>query len=87
MRNYIVTCRTPDGDLKERHLEAKNHLSAVQKATSEGWIVVSVERDDDGEPNDRSHKHLKRFIVSLLTGLLLAAVCVIAIWWRYVRHG
>ena len=87
MKNYIVTCRTPDGDLKERHIEARNHLAAVEAATAGGFTVVSVDRDDDGESNVRSHKRLKGFIGALLVGLLLAVFCVAAVWWRYARHG
>ena len=87
MKSYIVTCRTLDGDLKERHIEAHNHLAAVKVATADGLTVIAIDRDDGSESKDRSLERLKGIIGTLLVGLLLAAVCVIAIWWRYMRHS
>ena len=87
MKSYIVTCRTPDGDLKERHIEAKNHLAAVKTAAADGLTVVSIDRDDGHESKDRSFERLKGIIGTLLAGLLLAAACVVVIWWRYTRHS
>ena len=87
MKSYIVTCRTTDGDLKERHIEAKNHLAAVKVAAADGLTVVSIDRDDGRESKDCSFERLKGVVGTLLAGLLLAAVCVVAIWWRYIRHS
>ena len=84
MRRYIVTYRTSDGNLRERQVEAKNHLAAAKTATADGLIVVSVDRDDD-ERNPLKRKHLKRFFGALLVGLLIAIAFVAAFWWRYAQ--
>ena len=87
-KSYIVTYETSDGDLKERHVEARHHRAAADMVAAEGFTVVSVERDEDGSLEVRSHKRfLKRMFVSLLIGALLAGVCILVVWLRTARHG
>ena len=81
MRSYIVSCTTPNGGLQSRHVEARNHLDAVKKVESEGFTVLSVDRDDD-EARPRSRKRRKRLIVSIVVYLIIAAICVAVVWLR-----
>ena len=81
MKSYIVSCTTPNGDLQSRHVEARNHLDAVKKVESEGFTVLSVDRDDD-EVRPRSHKRRKRLIVLIIVYLMIAAICVAVAWLR-----
>ena len=81
MKSYIVSCTTPKGDLQSRHVEARNHLDAVKKVESEGFTVLSVDRDDD-EVRPRSHRRQKRLIVSIIVYLMIAAICVAVAWLR-----
>ena len=88
MKSYIVTCKTSNGDLRERHIEAKDHLAAVEAAKKEGFTVVSVDRyDDAGSMAARSRKRLKRVLVSLVAGAIAGAISVACIWYRCGRHG
>ena len=81
MRSYIVSYKTPDGNLQSRYVEARNHLAAVKKVESEGFTVLSVDRDDD-EARPRSRKRRKRLVVSIIVYLIIAAVCVAVAWLR-----
>jgi type II secretory pathway component PulF len=81
MRSYIVSCKTPDGNLQSRYVEARNHLVAVKRVESEGFTVLSVERDSD-EARHRSRKRRKRLVVSIIVYLIIAAVCVAVTWLR-----
>ena len=81
MKSYIVSCTTQDGKLQSRHVEARNHLAAVKKVESEGFTVLSVDRDDD-EASPRSRKRRKRLFVSIIIYLIIAAICVAVAWLR-----
>ena len=88
VKSYIVTYKTSHEDLKERHVEARNHLAAAEAVSAEGFTVVSVDRDDDVSMQVKAQRRfLKRLFFSLLTGILLAGVCVVLVWWRSARHG
>ena len=88
MKSYIVTYKTSQDDLKERHVEARNHLAAAAMVEAEGLVVVSVDRDDDISLQVKAQRRfLKRLFFSLLTGILLAGVCIVLVWWRSARHG
>ena len=85
MRSYIVSCTAPNGELRSRHVEARNHLTAVKQVQAEGFTVLSVERDDD-EANHRSRKRWKRLFISIVVCILLAALCIAAAWVRSNHH-
>ena len=85
MHNYIITCRASNGDLKERHVEAKNHLVAAEMVTAEGFTVLSIDRDDEALKS-RSRKRLKGLFASIVICIVLAVVCVMVVWARYGRH-
>ena len=87
MKTYIVTCKTSNGDLTERHIGARNHLAAQKAAEKEGFVVVSVVRDnDDGDSDSYRHrKQLKRLIKSLIICSIIAGAFVAFFWWRYRR--
>ena len=85
MRNYIITCKAPNGDVKERHVEAKNHVAAVAMIKAEGLTVLLIDRDDD-EAKSRSKKRLKGIFAAIAIGILLAVACVAVVWIRYGRH-
>ena len=85
MRSYIVSCTTPNGDLRSRHVEATNHLEAVKQVEAEGFTVLSVDRDED-KARPRSRKRLKRLFISVIVFTLLAALCIAVVWFRSNRH-
>ena len=85
MRSYIVSCTAPNGELRSRHVEAKNHLAAVKQVQAEGFTVLSVDRDDD-ETTPRSHKRWKRLFVSIVVCIILAVLCIAAVWFRSRHH-
>jgi len=88
MRSYIVTCKTSSDDLKELRIEARNHVAAAKAAVKQGFTVVAVDRDDDNTIMMRRKKRsIKRVILSLATGLILAGICVAIIYLRYVRRS
>ena len=73
-----------------RHLqnEARNHVAAAKAAVKQGFTVVAVDRDDDNTIMLRRKKRrIKRVILSLATGLILAGICVAIIYLRYVRRS
>ncbi len=86
MKTYIVTCRTSDGNLRERHIEAANHVAATKAIAAEGLEIVSIDRDDDGESTSRSRKRWKGLILSILFGLMAAAACVAFVWYRVAKR-
>ena len=81
MKSYIVSCTTSDGKLQSRHVEARNHLAAVKQVESEGFTVLSVDRDDD-EVKYRSRMRRKRLFVSIIVCLIIATICVAVAWLR-----
>ena len=84
MKSYIVTCRTSNGDLKERSIEANNHLAAAKAAMAEGFEVVAVDRDDTGGASSyRSRKRVKRIVTAIVVGVLAAIACVAVALFRY----
>ena len=85
MHNYIITCRTSNGDLKERHVAAKNHLAAAELIAAEGFTVLSIDRDDEA-PKARSRKRLKGLFASIAIGVFIAVACVAVAYLRYGRH-
>lgn len=85
MKSYIVTYKTQNGDLKERRIEARNHLAAAKAMKSDGCEVVTVVRDDDGGQSYRLRKRVIRVIKSLIFCIIVASVCVAFFWWRYHR--
>ena len=85
MRSYIVSCTAPNGELRSRHVEARNHLAAVKQVEAEGFTVHSVERDDD-EARPRSRKRLKRLFISIVVCIILATICIAAVWVRSNHH-
>lgn len=86
MRSYIVTCKTSSDDLKELRIDARNHVAAAKAAVKQGFTVISVDRDDDTIMTRRKKRRIKRVIVSLVTGLILAGICVALIYLRYARR-
>jgi len=85
MRSYIVSCTAPNGELQSRHVEARNHLAAVKQVEAEGFTVLSVDRDED-EVSPRSRKRWKRLFVSIVVCVILATLCIAAVWFRSHRH-
>ena len=85
MKSYIVSCTAPNGDLRSRHIEARNHLEAVKQVEAEGFTVLSVDRDED-EARPRSRRRLKRLFISLLIFMLLAALCIAVVYFRSNHH-
>ena len=84
MKSYIASCTAPNGDLRSRHVEARNHLAAVKQVQADGFTVLSVERDDDTRP--RSRKRRKRLFISIVVCTLLAALCIAVVWLRSRHH-
>ena len=85
MHNYIITCRTSNGDLKERHVAAKNHLAAAKIIAAEGFTILSIDRDDEA-PKSRSRKRLKGLFATIAVCIILAVGCVAVAYLRYGRH-
>ena len=85
MSSYIITCATPNGELKERHVEAKNHLAAVKVVKAEGFTVLSIDRDDE-ESKSRSRKRWKGLFATIVICLILAVLCVALVWLRSGRY-
>ena len=87
MRSYIVSCKTSSGALKELHLEARNHVAAKKAVEKQGFTVVSVDRDGEPISNRRKRRHIKRMVLSIVTGLALGTICVALIYLHYARRG
>jgi len=86
MKSYIVSCTASNGELRSRHVEAKNHVAAIKQVEAEGFTVVSIDRDDD-EARPRSRKRWKRLIVSIVVCIVLAVLCVTVAWFRMRRFA
>ena len=83
MRSYIVSCSTPEGELRERHVEARNHLAAAGIVKAEGLTILSIDRDDgETRSQSRSRKRLKGVFISIVVCLILATICVAIAWHR-----
>ena len=85
MRSYIVSCTAPNGELRSRHVEARNHLEAVKQVEADGFTVLSVDRDED-EARPRSRKRMKRLLISIAVFMLLATLCIAVVWFRSNHH-
>ena len=82
-RLYVVVSRMPDGSTRERIYAARGHEKAAQLAMDDGAAaVVSVEREDaeDGAPSSSSA--VRKVLVPLLVGLLLAGAAFVFFWWQ-----
>ena len=86
MRSYIVTCKTSSDDLRELHIEARNHAAAAKAVAKQGFIVVSVDREDETNEYSGKRRGIKRVIATIVTCLVLAAICLAVIYIRNARH-
>lgn len=85
MSSYIVSFTTSDGTIREFRVKARNHLAAVRMAEAQGFVILSVDRDDDEEIPSR-RKRWKGVVAAILVCATLAAICVAVAWWRSGRH-
>ncbi len=82
-RRYVVVCRMPDGNVRERIYIARGHEKAVQQAMDDGAeAVVSVEREDAEDAPLRKAGHLGKVLLPILIGIILAAMSFLFFWWR-----
>ena len=82
MNSYIITYRTPSGDLAECNVQARSH-EAAQKSfdTTGGLTLVGIERVDDDYVEPKG-KQMKTATISIGVGILLAVSVVAVFWWR-----
>ena len=85
-RTYVVTCRMPDGSVREKYYRAKRHQIAEQLALDEGAeAILSVERADAEDRLGKRKtisKFWRRFMLPLILGSLAAVGGVAFFWYR-----
>ena len=86
MSSYIVSFTASDGSIKELRVKARNHLAAVRMVEAQGFVVLSVDRDDD-EDIPFLRKRWKGVVAAILVCATLAAICVAVAWWRSGHHS
>ncbi len=49
MKTYVVVYKSPDGQIRDRYVTARNHRKAMELVSRENLEVVSVDRAENEE--------------------------------------
>ena len=82
MKTYVVVYKSPDGQIRDRYVTARNHRKAMESVSRENLEVVSVDRADNEGSSRLVGNPRRSAVVALIIGIVTAAV-VISLFWLW----